>query len=88
MTTIRGKPGRPRKEGRSILVSFRLREGEHDEILKRLRRIRPGGWSKYMRQVLGGASPEMLDDAMPEEGESDALSSALDMVWETMEDDE
>lgn len=77
--------GRPAKSGRSVRIAFRLREGEHDDILERLDQVPPGEQSDYIRRVLAGASPELLDHALHE---SDSLTSALDGMWDDWNEDE
>jgi len=72
--------GRPRKPGRSIKIALRLREGEHDAILERLRQLPRGHWSRYIRRVLDGAPVEALDDALAQE--SKILTAALDGMWD------
>ena len=79
------RPGRPRKSGRSIRVTVRLREGEHDRILERLRQLPKGKWSPYIRRVLDGAPVGALDEAL--EQESAALAAALDGTWDDDWDD-
>ena len=78
--------GRPPKTGRSVVITFRLREGEHDPILSRLRQLPRNRRSAYIRRVLSGAPVEVLDDALQQE--SDALASALDGAWDEDWDDE
>lgn len=75
----RRRRGRPAKAGRSVRVTVRFREGEHDAILHRLRQLPRGRWSAYVRRVLDGAPPEALDDALAVE--SQALTAALDGMW-------
>lgn len=75
-----GERGRPEKPGRSIMITFRLREGEHDPILDRLLRLPHRNRSAYIRRVLSGAPVDLLDDAF--EQESATLSAALDDAWE------
>lgn len=64
------KRGRPRKPGRSIKISFRLREGEDDAILARLAQVPRGRRGAYIRRVLSGAPVEVMDQALREEPES------------------
>jgi hypothetical protein len=80
-----GTRGRPPKAGRSVVITFRLREGEHDPILSRLRQLPRNRRSAYIRRVLSGAPVEVLDDALQQE--SDALASALDGAWDEEWDD-
>ena len=72
--------GRPPKAGRSVVITFRLREGEHDPILSRLRKLPRNRRSAYIRRVLSGAPVGALDEALRQE--SEALSSALDGAWD------
>ena len=81
-----GARGRPPKAGRSVVITFRLREGEHDPILARLRQLPRNRRSAYIRRVLSGAPVEVLDDALKQE--SEALSSALDGAWDEDWDEE
>jgi hypothetical protein len=85
--TENGKPkrGRPPKPGRSVRVTIRFREGEHDEILQRLGEVGPGGWSAYIRRVLEGAPIEVLDRAIVED---DEMTDALNSMWLDELDDE
>jgi len=82
------KRGRPRKPGRSIRVTIRLREGEPgaDAILQRLARLPVGRRSAYIRRVLTGAPVEALEAALVEE--SAELTAALDGMWEDDWEDE
>ena len=75
-----GARGRPPKAGQSVVITFRLREGEHDPVLARLRQLPRNRRSAYIRRVLSGAPVEVLDDALKQE--SEALSSALDGAWD------
>jgi len=59
-----------------VVITFQLREGEHDPILARLRQLPENRRSAYIRRVLTGAPVEVLDEAMAQE--SPALSAALD----------
>ena len=82
------KKGRPRKPGRSVRITIRLREGEPgaDAILRRLARLPRGQRSAYIRRVLAGAPVEALDEALARE--SAALGIALDEMWaDEWEDD-
>ncbi len=63
--------------GRSVRFTFRLREGVHDEILKRLAQVPKGGISAYIQRVLEGAPVEALDQAL-EDGET---TDGLDDMW-------
>jgi hypothetical protein len=78
--------GRPRKPGRSIFVGLRLREGEHDTIIARLKKLPKGRWSAYIRRVLDGAPVEALDDALAQESEE--LANALNGMWDDYWDEE
>ena len=82
------KRGRPRKPGRSVRVTIRLREGEPgaDAILQRLARLPVGHRSAYIRRVLMGAPVEALEAALAEE--SAELTAALDGMWEDDWEDE
>ena len=83
------KKGRPRKPGRSIRISIRLREGEPevDAILQRLARLPVGQRSAYIRRVLAGAPVEALEETLSEEGAE--LTAALDGMWaDDWEDEE
>ena len=75
------KRGRPRKPGRSIRITIRLREGEPemDAILQRLAGLPVGQRSAYIRRVLAGAPVEALEEALAEE--SGELTAALDGMW-------
>ncbi len=77
--------GRPTKKGRSVRVTIRFREGEHDAILQRLGKVPEGGKSAYIRRVLEGAPVEALDRALIED---DELTDALDTMWADELDDE
>jgi len=72
--------GRPAKPGRSVRITIRLREGEHDSILERLQALPKGRWSAYIRRILDGAPIESLDAAL--EDESETLAAALDGMWD------
>ncbi len=78
--------GRPPKPGRSIPVTVRLREGEHDSILARLRTLPKGKWSSYIRRILDGARIEALDEALQQESAS--LTADLDGMWDDEWDEE
>jgi hypothetical protein len=67
------------------VITFRLREGEHDPILARLRQLPRSQRSAYIRRVLSGAPVEVLDEALKRE--SEALTSALDGAWQADWDD-
>ena len=75
------KSGRPRKAGRSVRVTLRLREGdlEVDAILQRLAALPRGRRSAYIRRVLAGAPVEVLDDALAKE--TAELTASLDGMW-------
>ena len=78
--------GRKPKPGRSIPVVFRLREGENDETLSRLRQLPKGQWSSYIRRVLAGAPVEVHDKALAEESaEVRAGLDALAGMWDDEE---
>jgi len=62
--------GRPCKPGRSVIICFRLREGEDDAILARLAQVPRGRRGAYIRRVLSGAPVEVMDQALREEPES------------------
>jgi len=74
------KKGRPRKPGRSIRITIRLREGEDDAILARLRQVPKGRRSAYIRRVLAGAGVEVMDEVLAEEPE--LVTELLDSMWE------
>jgi hypothetical protein len=63
-----------------VVITFRLREGEHDAILARLRRLPRRRRSAYIRRVLSGAPVEVLDGVLRQE--SEALTSALGGAWD------
>lgn len=73
--------GRPRKAGRSVRVTLRLREGdpEVDAILQRLAGLPRGRRSAYIRRVLAGAPVQVLDDALA--NETAELTASLDGMW-------
>ncbi|HNS51666.1 MAG TPA: hypothetical protein PKO09_10860 [Anaerolineae bacterium] len=75
------KRGRPRKAGRSIRVTLRLREGdpEVDAILQRLAELPRGRRSAYIRRVLAGAPVEVLEEALAQE--TAELTASLDGMW-------
>jgi len=77
--TKKKRRGRPAKKGASVRVTVRFREGEHDEILERLKKLPEGGRSAYIRRVLAGAPVEALDAAMVEDQE---MTDGLDSMWE------
>lgn len=72
--------GRPPKPGRVYVVCIKLREGEHDAILERLRNLPRGYRSAYIRRVLSGAGIELLEESYRQE--SERLKGLLDEVWE------
>lgn len=74
----RRRRGRPALPGRSIIVTIRFREGEHDAILERLAQVPKGGRSAYIRRVLEGAPVTVLDAALIED---DEMTAALDSMW-------
>ena len=78
----RTKRGRPRKPGRSIRITIRLREGEPevDAILQRLVSLPAGQRSGYIRRVLAGAPVEAQEQTLAEE--SVELTAALDGMWD------
>jgi len=76
--------GRPAKPGREIRITIRLREGEHDDILERLKRVPKGEMATYVRRVLAGATPDLLDEALRE---SEALTSSLDGILDDWDDE-
>lgn len=85
----RTERGRPRKPGRSLRFTIRLREGEPDDdaILQRLARLPVGQRSAYIRRVLAGAPVEDMEE--PIVRESVGLTAALDGMWaEEWEDEE
>lgn len=75
------KRGRPRKVGRSIRVTLRLREGdpEVDAVLQRLAALPRGRRSAYIRRVLAGAPVEVLEEALAKE--TAELTASLDGMW-------
>jgi len=75
------KRGRPRKAGRSIRVTLRLREGDPEvgAILQRLAALPTGRRSAYIRRVLAGAPVEVLEEALAKE--TAELTASLDGMW-------
>ncbi|HNS52037.1 MAG TPA: hypothetical protein PKO09_12750 [Anaerolineae bacterium] len=75
------KRGRPRKAGRSVRVTLRLREGdpEVDAILQRLAGLPRGRRSACIRRVLAGAPVEVLEGALAKETAD--LAASLDGMW-------
>jgi hypothetical protein len=73
--------GRPRKPGRSVRITLRLREGDRevDAILQRLAGLPRGRRSAYIRRVLAGAPVEALDEALA--NETAELTASLDGMW-------
>jgi hypothetical protein len=63
--------------GRSVRFTVRLREGVHDAILERLKKVPKRGKSDYIRRVLEGASVEALDQAL----EDNETTDSLDGMW-------
>lgn len=61
-------------------VTIRLREGEDDAILARLKRVPKGRRSAYIRRVLAGAGVEVMDEVLAQE--SELVTSLLDSMWE------
>jgi len=67
------------------MLSLRLKEGRDDAVLERLHRLSKGERSAYVRRVLAGASPDLLDNALQE---SASLTSALDGMLDDWDEDE
>ncbi len=71
------------------MITVRLREGKHDKILARLKRVPKGGKSAYIQRVLEGAPVETLDKAFVEDDEmADGLNNMWSDDWELDQDDQ